>query len=441
MGKEKGDLVNISTFHSFCRQVLREDIDKLGRGYTPNFKALEEKDQRKIVKDLTRINERQVRAEVDYIQSHRFPKAEDILNFIKKCKAREISPSDVVNQVPDSDSSEAYIKIYERYEQYLKDKGWIDYESQQLFTDELFKNVPAVKTKWQKKFELIFVDEYQDTDPVQYRIIKALAETKDQNVRVVGDDDQGIYGFRGADIQNILNFERDYPNVKVISLGQNYRSTQRIVDTSLALAEFNPDRREKELFTRNFEGENVKYLHCESDEKEASTIATFVHRAIDQGGRSPSDFAVLYRTNKQAYAFRKAFNDLGIQYHIVRDSSDTDTASVSMMTIHKSKGLEFPNVFVTGICMDLLPHYYNRDEKDWDEELRLLYVAMTRAKNWLCLSSYEKDDQYPRGRSPFLEYIPSHLLESVETLKKRSYPTESRRDGRSGRLQWSDRIC
>ena len=236
--------------------------------------------------------------------------------------------------------------------------------------------------------------------PTQYRIIKNLAK-KHLNLRVVGDDDQGIYGWRGADIQNILNFERDYPNAKVISLEQNYRSTQRIIETSRALAEFNPERREKELFTRNSEGEKVKYLHCITDEQEASTIATFIHRAIEQGSRSPNDFAVLYRTNPQANAFKKAFSDLGIRCRMVRDSSDRGTIGVSLMTIHKSKGLEFPNVFVAGICKDLLPNYYNRYEKDWDEELRLLYVAMTRAKNWLCLSSYEKDDQFQRGRSPF----------------------------------------
>lgn len=425
VGKEKGDLVNISTFHSFCRQVLRDDIDKLGRGYTPNFRALEEKDQRKIVKDLTRINERRVRAEVNYIQSHRFPKTEDILNFIKKCKAREISPLDAGSQVPDPDNSEAYIKIYESYEQHLRTNSWIDYESQQIFTDKLLREVSDVKGKWQDKFELIFVDEYQDTDPVQYRIIETLAK-KHLNLRVVGDDDQGIYGWRGADIQNILNFERDYPNAKIIPLGQNYRSTQKIVETSCALAEFNPDRREKELFTRNFEGERVKYLHCENDEEEASAIATFVHRAVDEGSQLPSDFAVLYRTNKQAYVFRKAFDDLGIRCRIVHDSSDTDITAVSLMTIHKSKGLEFPNVFVTGICQDLLPHYYNSDEKDWDEELRLLYVAMTRAKNWLCLSSYEEEveSQRKRGCSPFLErgYVPTGLLESVETLENIPIP-------------------
>ena len=425
VGEEKGYFVNVSTFHSFCRQVLKEDIDKLQKGYTRNFRALEENEQANIIRNLTRVHEQRARTEIDYIQNHKFPKPDEVLNFIKKCKAKKISPSDAVPYAPEFHMSEDYVKIYESYEQRLKSEGSIDYESQQNFTDELFSKVPEVKTKWQDKFKLIFVDEYQDTDPIQYRIIKILAEPH-RNLRVVGDDDQGIYGWRGADIQNILNFEKDYLNAKVIPLGQNYRSTQRIVETSRALAEFNPDRRAKELFTRNFEGAKVKYLHCENDKEEASTIATFVHHAINKGQRLPSNFAVLYRTNKQSNAFKNAFNDLGIPYHIVHDSSDTDTNSVSMMTIHKSKGLEFPNVFVTGICRDLLPHYYNREEKDWGEELRLLYVAMTRAKNWLCLSSYEEEaeSQYERGRSPFLarDYIPPNLLEFVETFENIPIP-------------------
>ncbi len=423
VGKEKGDIVNISTFHSLCRQVLKEDIDRLNRSYVRDFKSLDENGQIKIVKQLTRTNEQRVRAEIEYIQSHEFPNPGEILNFTKKCKAREISPSDAAPHAPELHMSEVYVEIYELYEQRLQYEGWIDYESQQIFTNELFRNVPEVKTKWQNRFKLIFVDEYQDTDPIQYRIVKTLAESH-QNLRVVGDDDQGIYGWRGADIQNILNFEKDYQHAKVISLGQNYRSTKNIVAASRALADFNPDRRDKELFTRNFEGKKVKHLHCESDEEEASTIATFVHRAIDQGGQSPSDFAVLYRTKKQADVFKNAFKELGIRYHIVPDSSDTNTTGVSMLTIHKSKGLEFPNVFVVGICEELLPHYYSRDEKDWDEELRLLYVAMTRAKNWLCLSSYEKDGYKQRGQSPFLKrkYIPANLLESISTLQDTQIP-------------------
>ena len=152
----------------------------------------------------------------------------------------------------------------------------------QLLTCLLFRDVPEVKKKWQEKFDLIFVDEYQDTDQVQYQIIKDLSE-RYQNLRVVGDDDQGIYGWRGADIQNILNYEQDYFKPTVISLGQNYRSTRQIVNASRAIIDFNPDRREKNLFTNNPEGDKVKHLHCDDRAAEASTIAGFICRAIQSG--------------------------------------------------------------------------------------------------------------------------------------------------------------
>ena len=404
--EEKANLVQISTFHSFCRKVLKEDIGQLHRGNALNSQDLDEDEQEK-------EDRRRVAQAINDLQ-YESVKLEDVHNFIIKCK---------LGVLPSNAGNSKYVEIYDRYEQRLKEDGWIDYPNQLLFTDELFRDVPKVKKKWQQQFNLIFVDEYQDTDPVQYRIIKALAE-EHQNLRVVGDDDQGIYGWRGADIQNILNFENDYPtDNKPIILGQNYRSTQRIVETSRALVEFNPDRRDKELFTRNLKGEKVIHLHCENDDVEAETIAAFISRAIKEG-RNPSDFAVLYRINKQAKPFETAFKNFEIPFHEVKQSSDRDVHGVSIMTIHKSKGLEFPNVFVVGVCKDLLPNYYSREEKDWGEELRLLYVAMTRAKNWLCLSSYDYYQKYERGQSPFLErgYIPSSLLKSVETLKKTDTP-------------------
>lgn len=395
----------ISTFHSFCGRVVNIDLDSLRINDEQEF----------IVKELT------TRAEIGYIQYHNFPESDDILRFIRLCKANNIdysvAGSNAKDHVLDPQMLDVYVDIYKKYEQ-LEDDG-NPYTRVQLLTHALFRDVPEVKTKWQDKFSLIFVDEYQDTDPTQYGIIKALAE-KHQNLRVVGDDDQGIYGWRGADIRNILNFEKDYPNAKVISLGQNYRSTQRIVAVSRALADINPGRRDKELYTRNFEGATVKHLHCE-DNEEASTISDFIDRAI-QEGRSPSDFAVLYRTNKQARTFEKTFANLRIPYYNVHRSETRfpkqPKPAVSLMTIHKSKGLEFSNVFVVGICQEILPHFYNSNEKDWDEEIRLLYVAMTRSKNWLCLSSYEMEGDYRRGQSPFIErrYIPSILLESIETL-------------------------
>ena len=394
--KEEGQLVNVSTFHSFCRKVLKEDLGRLHRTGALNFQDLDEDEQEK-------ADQRRVAQAINHLQ-YKSVNSGDVLNFIIKCKTLGIRPSEAENHT----SNPKYAEIYEKYEQRLKEDGWIDYPNQLLFTDELLTDVPEVKKKWQEKFDLIFVDEYQDTDRVQYRIIKALAE-KHQNLRVVGDDDQGIYGWRGADIQNILNFENDYlTDKKPITLGQNYRSTQRIVEASRALADFNPDRREKELFTRNRKGEKVKHLHCENDKQEAEAITSLIYCSIKQDNWQPRDFAVLYRTRKQAKAFEEAFSNM-------------DAKGVSLMTIHGSKGLEFPNVFVAGVCSGLLPHY-NSKEEDWDEELRLLYVAMTRAKNWLCLSSYEEDVQYPRGKSPFLDYIPTNLLESIETFEDLHIP-------------------
>ena len=412
----------ISTFHSFCGSVLSKDIERLNIGNPQEF----------TLKELTRIYEERVRSQIDYIQHHKFVDAEEILNFINECKAKGIHPSKAVDDGLSPQMSQAYLEINKRYKQTQDDTD--NYTRAQLFTKALFRDVPEVKTKWQEEFDLIFVDEYQDTDLIQYQIIKDLAE-EHQNLRVVGDDDQGIYGWRGADIQNILSFEKDYPNAKVISLGENYRSTQSIVDASRALIDFNPDRRAKNLFTNNTEGHKVKHLYCKDCEEEAATIADFIHRAIQQGWTA-SDFAVLCRSTKvQAIHFEEAFSNLGILPHVVEDSSDTPTNGVSIMTIHKSKGLEFPNVFVAGVCSGLLPHY-NSKEEDWDEELRLLYVAMTRAKNWLCLSSYNKDSSNKkRGPSRFLDFIPQSLIKRVKTLDNTPVPSKPAKPEKRGMLR------
>ena len=413
------DLVDdiwIRTFHSFCGRVVKEDFDPFGI-----------EDERELtVKELILRQKERVRADIDYIQHRNFPDPDDVLRFITQCKERNINSADVKDYVPHPQMVDVYIDMKKKYEQ-LNDDG-NPYTRVQLLTNALFRGFPEVRRKWQEKFDLIFVDEYQDTDSTQYQIIQTLAGNR-QNLRVVGDDDQGIYRWRGADIQNILDFERDYPNAEVISLGQNYRSTQHIVDASRAIIDFNPDRREKNLFTNNTRGYKVKHLHCRDREAEATIIANFICRALQmvQMDWATHDFAVLCRTKEQALPFKEAFSNSDIRHHVVEDLSDTTSKGVSIMTIHKSKGLEFPNVFVAGVCSGLLPHY-NSKEKDWDEELRLLYVAMTRAENWLCLSSYDEDfsDQdfsFPRGSSQFLDFIPQSLVERIETLDNVRIPS------------------
>ena len=380
MGKKLANDIWISTFHSFCGSVVKRVLDSF------------------------RTNEGRIRAEINLTQHHIFP---------GNTKKYVIDPH-YINTLKDA---------LKKSEQLVDDDN--PFTKVQLSTYTLFRDVPEVKTEWQEKFDLIFVDEYQDTDHVQHKIIKVLVE-RHQDLRVVGDDDQGIYGWRDADIQNILDFEKNYPNAKVISLGQNYRSTRQIVNTSRAIIDFNPDRREKKIFTNNPEGYKVKHLHCEDRNAEASTIAGFIYRAI-QSGWNANDFAILYRTREQATPFKEAFGKLEIQSHVVEGSVDMPANGVSIMTIYQSKGLEFPNVFVAGVCSGLLPHH-NSKEKDWDEELRLLYVAMTRAENWLCLSSYDKDfsdknTSFKRGPSRFLDFIPQSMVKRVRSLDNTDIPS------------------
>ena len=413
--EEKANLVQISTFHSFCRRVLREDIEKLRKVYTRNFKELKSEDQKREVRKQIG----KVRVQINHLQHHKFFNTQDILDFITRCKLHFIPPQEAGERVPNSEMppeiSRAYVEIYERYERVLETNGWIDYANQLLLANELLRDVPEVKKEWQEKFELIFVDEYQDTDPVQYCIVTTLADHH-QNVRVVGDDDQGIYSFRGADIQNILNFEKDYSTAKIIPLGQNYRSTQRIVGASRALAEFNSYRRKKELFTQNSTGKNIIHLHCKSAEEEVGNITSFIIGAIQWGWRS-KDFAILCRLNSQVGEFKTAFN--ADEFKTAFNNLGISPDNVPVMTIHGAKGLEFPNVFVAGVCKGLLPFAGNEQ----NEERRLLYVAMTRAQNWLCLSSYEGNAGLnANGRSPFLDEIPQNLLEPTQSLRDSHIP-------------------
>ena len=408
----------ISTFHSFCGSVVNTDLEPLRIEY----------DQEPTVKELLHLKSERIRAEIEYIQHHRFPEPDDVLPFITPCEESNINSSDAREYVPDPQMADIYVDTLKKYEQLADDDS--PYTRVQLLTYLLFRDVPEVKKKWQEKFDLIFVDEYQDTDQVQYQIIKDLSE-RHQNLRVVGDDDQGIYGWRGADIQNILNYEQGYLKPTVISLGQNYRSTRQIVNASRAIIDFNPDRREKKLFTNNPEGDKVKHLHCEDREAEASTIAGFICRAI-QSGWTANDFVVLCPSTKdQAAPFKEAFANSGIPFHVSESSLDMPTNGVSIMTIHKSKGLEFPNVFVAGVCSGLLPHHRSKEE-NWDEALRLLYVAMTRAENWLCLSSYEKDSSdknthFKRGPSRFLGFIPQSLVTRIKTLDNIAIPSRTKK--------------
>jgi DNA helicase II / ATP-dependent DNA helicase PcrA len=292
----------ISTFHSMCVRILRRDIDRLG--YNRNFTILDSGDQLSVVKQcLKELN----------IDPKKFdPRA--ILSTISSAKNELKDPKQFGNLIGDVFQSVAH-QVYELYQKKLKSNESLDFDDLIMKTIKLFTDMPEVLDFYQKKFQYIHVDEYQDTNRAQYMLVKMLAD-KHKNICVVGDSDQSIYRWRGADISNILNFEEDYPNATVVKLEQNYRSTKRILAAANYVIGNNRGRKAKNLWTENVEGQKIQVFKADSEQSEAY----FLVNRIQQGrreGSNYSDFAVLYRTNAQSRVVEEVFLKSNIPYALV----------------------------------------------------------------------------------------------------------------------------
>jgi DNA helicase-2/ATP-dependent DNA helicase PcrA len=292
----------ISTFHSMCVRILRRDIDRLG--YNRNFTILDSGDQLSVVKQcLKDLN----------IDPKKFdPRA--ILSTISSAKNELKDPKQFGNLIGDVFQSVAH-QVYELYQKKLKSNESLDFDDLIMKTIKLFTDMPEVLDFYQKKFQYIHVDEYQDTNRAQYMLVKMLAD-KHKNICVVGDSDQSIYRWRGADISNILNFEEDYPNATVVKLEQNYRSTKRILAAANHVIGNNRGRKAKNLWTENVEGQKIQVFKADSEQSEAY----FLVNRIQQGrreGSNYSDFAVLYRTNAQSRVVEEVFLKSNIPYALV----------------------------------------------------------------------------------------------------------------------------
>jgi DNA helicase-2/ATP-dependent DNA helicase PcrA len=294
---------HIGTFHSICVKILRQEIEKIG--YDKNFVIYDDKDQlaliRKVMKELE-ISEDQVK-----------PKA--VLGTISKAK------SNLINEVEFQEKASSYYEelvanIYSKYQQRLKITNAVDFDDILMLTVRLFKEHPDILKKYQEIFRYILVDEYQDTNHTQYIFLKLLAE-KYGNVCVVGDDWQSIYSFRQANIRNILEFEKDYPEARVVLLEQNYRSTKNILNAAHCVIEKNVNQKKKKLWTDNEDGELLSILEVENEKKEAQKIAQEIKRIQTEENESLNNFAVLYRTNAQSRALEEAFMKQAIPYKIV----------------------------------------------------------------------------------------------------------------------------
>ncbi len=293
----------ISTFHSACVRILRQDIDKLGFG--SSFAIYDTQDSKTLIKDC--MDEYNID---DKILSHK-----TIMSRISSFKDKYISPKEALADSFEGDSSGIIAKIYALYQKKLKQYNALDFDDILYMTVELFKKYPDVLLKWQERFKYIIVDEYQDTSKIQYMFISMLSE-KSGNICVVGDDDQSIYRFRGADIENILSFEKQFKDCKVFKLEQNYRSTANILETANAIIKNNRRRKDKKLWTADNTGEKLKFVLSENEREEALKIGSEIEKLIDNGA-SYSDIAVLYRMNAQSRLIEEIFLKNAIPHRVV----------------------------------------------------------------------------------------------------------------------------
>ncbi|MDR0880099.1 MAG: UvrD-helicase domain-containing protein [Clostridioides sp.] len=293
----------ISTFHSCCVRILRKDINKIG--YNRSFVIYDAADQVTLVKDCLK--------ELNLSDKVFEPKV--VISIISGAKDKLQSPKEFKQRNAGDNRLTKVADIYTLYQDRLKRNSALDFDDLILKTVELFRTNPDVLDYYRGRFKYIMVDEYQDTSKAQYELVKALAKGH-QNICVVGDDDQSIYGWRGADIRNILEFERDYDDVFVIKLEQNYRSTQVILDAANTVIANNIERKRKKLWSDKKDGESIKIELAESEVYEADFIADTIWRLHKRDGRPFNDFAILYRANAQARPVEDAFNRAQIPYNI-----------------------------------------------------------------------------------------------------------------------------
>ena len=298
------DAIWVSTFHSTCARILRRHIDNLG--YDTNFTIYDTDDQKSVIKDVCR------RLNVDT----KIFKERALLSQISHAKDNLITPDQMEMDAADDFNQKKTAMVYREYQAALRKNNALDFDDLIVKTVELFQNCDRVLEYYQERFKYIMVDEYQDTNYAQFKFVSLLA-SRYENLCVVGDDDQSIYKFRGANIENILGYERVFPNAAVIRLEQNYRSTQNILNAANHVIANNAERKEKTLWTENEEGPKIHFRQFMNGFEEAEYIAGEISKAHREGLCQYRDCAILYRTNAQSRLFEEKFINANIPYKIV----------------------------------------------------------------------------------------------------------------------------
>ena len=304
----------ISTFHATCSRILRRHIDLLG--YDRNFTIYDASDQKSLMKEVLKEMK---------IDTKQFPER-SVMSEISSAKNEYKSPLDYRNEYGSNFRNQRIADIYEHYQKHLKENNALDFDDLLVKMVDLFQTNPDVLEHYQDRFQYIMVDEYQDTNTVQFLLVSLLAK-KYRNLCVVGDDDQSIYKFRGANIYNILNFEKVFPDAQVIRLEQNYRSTQNILNAANGVIANNKGRKEKKLWTENQKGELVHFKQYDTEYDEADGVVSRIN-FLAMRGVQYKDMAILYRTNAQSRIFEEKLKQKNIPYAIVRGISFYDRKEI-----------------------------------------------------------------------------------------------------------------
>lgn len=294
----------VSTFHSACVRILRRYIDRIG--YSTDFTIYDTDDQKRLMKNVIK----------DLNLDSKIYKENGMLNKMSDFKNKLMTTGDVASMAKSDFKMLNVSKIYDNYQEALKKNNALDFDDLIMKTVQLFTKCPEVLESYQDRLQYIMVDEYQDTNAAQFAFVKLLAQ-KHQNLCVVGDDDQSIYKFRGADITNILQFEKYFPNARVIKLEQNYRSTKNILEAANAVIHNNEGRKDKTLWSDNEKGDKIDLYQAEDGYSEAEMVASTIKENVDNGRSDYSDYAILYRTNNQSRVLEEKLMMKNIPYKII----------------------------------------------------------------------------------------------------------------------------
>lgn len=414
----------VATFHSTCVRILRRYIDRIGFG--TNFTIYDGDDQKTIIKEICK------RFQIDTkLYRERF-----FMAAISAAKDELLSPVDYAKQVHGDTRKQKVAEVYREYQKQLRASNALDFDDLIFRTVELFQKDAEVLEQYQDRFRFIMVDEYQDTNTAQFKLVSLLA-AKYRNLCVVGDDDQSIYRFRGANIQNILSFEEVYPDAKVIRLEQNYRSTQNILTAANEVICHNEGRKEKKLWTANGDGDKVRFRQFLNGFEEAEYVAGMISRKVGAGKWRYGDCAVLYRTNAQSRMFEEKFLFANVPYKIIGGINFYGRKEIKdvlayLKTIENGRDdlavrriINVPKRGIGATTINRVQEYANTEDMSFYDALRVAGTIPGVGKSVAKLDGFVQMIQTMRSKQPY--YSVKELIEDV--LEQTEYRKELMAEG------------